>query len=338
MLSKFNFRYAIVFLLYLAVNSSYGQQEQIPLFQSDEPLKVRIETDMKALLKLTTEGKYQKATLTVGDEQVEIGVRPRGNNRYQTCSFPPITLNFKKTEFKDSSYNQLKKLKLVNSCKLQGQYEQYLLREYLIYKTFNMLTDYSFKVRLLELEYIDTKDKMKPIQRFGFVIEDQHLLARRKNGIIIKPSGLKDEVTQRDQMVLVSVFQYMIGNTDWQVAARQNLKLVKLLDFKEPNPYVVPYDFDYTGMVNAVYAVPADVLGIDKITERIYWGQCYTREEFKKAIDQHLDRKEEIYALYNEFEYFDNNSRSQSINYLNSFYKIIENDKSWQLIFMKGCN
>lgn len=293
---------------------------------------------MKALLKLTQEDKYQKATLTVGEEQVKIGVRPRGNNRFETCSFPPMTLNFKKTEFADSSYNQLKKLKLVNACKLQSQYEQYLLREYMIYKTFNLFTDFSFKVRLLKLEYIDVKGKMKPIERYGFVIEDQDMLAARKNGIIIKSDGLKDEVTQRDQMVLVSVFQYMIGNTDWQVAARQNLKLVKVMDFREPNPYVVPYDFDYTGLVNASYAVPADMLGIDKITERIYWGQCYSLEEFQKAINLFQEKKKAVYSQYEEFPLFDQFSRSQSISYLNSFYKIIDNEKSWKYIFMNDCD
>ena len=332
------FRIYVLLVLYFVAFPSNGQDASIPLFESEEVLKVRIETDMKALLKLTKEDKYQKATLTVNEEQVRIGVRPRGNNRFETCNFPPITLNFKKTEFKDSSYNQLKKLKLVNACKLQSQYEQYILREYLIYKSFNMLTDFSFKVRLLQLEYVDTKGKMKPIQRFGFVIEDQHMLATRKNGIIIKPDGLRDEVMQRQQMVLISVFQYMIGNTDWQVAARQNLKLVKSMDVTLPEPFVVPYDFDYTGMVNAAYAIPAEALGIDDITERLYWGKCYAKEEFQEAITLFLEKKEALFKMYNDFEYFDNYSRSHSIKYLTGFYKIIEKDKSWQSIFMSGCD
>jgi hypothetical protein len=119
-------------LLLLFILPVYGQDSQIPLFNEEEPLKVTIETNMKALLKLSKEDKYQKAIMRVDDEEVEIRVRPRGNYRFENCSFPPITLNFKKSEFSDTSYNQLKKLKLVNTCKLQDLHEQYILREYMI--------------------------------------------------------------------------------------------------------------------------------------------------------------------------------------------------------------
>lgn len=328
-------RYFMLLLLVLGFRSATGQE--IPLFNSDEALKVTIETDMKALLKLSKEDKYQKAIMRVNDEELKIGVRPRGNNRFETCSFPPITLNFKKSEFEDTTYNQLKKLKLVNACGLPGHYEQYLLREYLIYKTFNLLSEYSFKVRLLELEYLDSEEKMKPIRRFGFVIEDQHMLARRKNAIMIKTKGLKDEVTERQQMVLISVFQYMIGNTDWQVAAQQNLKLLKLMQYDKPEPYVIPYDFDYTGMVNASYAIPSDKLPIDRITERLYWGSCYTEKEFEETIAIFIAKKEAIYAQYEQFPYFEKYSRNHSESYLDSFYEIIENESSWKAEFMTNC-
>ena len=200
------------------------------------------------------------------------------------------------------------------------------------------MSEYSFKVRLLRLEYVDSRGKMKPVERFGFVIEDIKMLANRKTGMEIKALGLKDEVTNRDQMVLISLFQYMIGNTDWQVAALQNLKLIKLLDFNEPAPYVIPYDFDYTGMVNAPYAIPSDNLAIDNITERLYWGQCYTETELEAVIKIFLARKEEIYTLYKNFSYLDKQSQVHSINYLDSFYKIIENKKSWKNTFMSKCD
>ena len=315
-----------------------AQSNQFDLFSSDEPLLVRIDTDMKNLLKMTKEDEYQKAQLTIGDETIKIRIRPRGNNRLENCSFPPITLNFKKAEFRDSSFNQLRKIKLVNACKLQLHYEQFLLREFLIYRSFNLLSEYSFKVRLLRLEYVDSRGKMKPVERFGFVIEDIKMLANRKTGMEIKALGLKDEVTNRDQMVLISLFQYMVGNTDWQVAALQNLKLIKLLDFNEPAPYVIPYDFDYTGMVNAPYAIPSDNLAIDNITERLYWGQCYTETELEAVIKIFLARKEEIYTLYKNFSYLDKQSQVHSINYLDSFYKIIENKKSWKNTFMSKCD
>jgi hypothetical protein len=318
--------------------SQEGAQDRPTLFSSDSVLSITIKTDMKGLLKMDKEDKYQKAKLYLDGQELKIRIRPRGNNRFETCSFPPITLNFKKTEFPDSTYTQLTKLKLVNTCKLQLSYEQFILREYMVYRVYNLLSDYSFKVRLLRIEYIDSEDKMKPIIRYGFVIEDADFLAKRFNGFVLKNKGLADKDTNLDQIVLLSLFEYMIGNFDWQVSAQQNLKLIKLMDINEPAPYVIPYDFDYSGLVDASYAIPSDKLGIESVRERLYLGKCYTEDELEKAIAIFLDKKDEIFALYNNFPLLNKASLNHSINYLGSFYKIIENEKSWKYQFIKNCN
>ena len=129
----------------------------------------------------------------------------------------------------------------------------------------------------------------------------------------------------------------MIGNTDWQVASLQNLKMLKLNDVSEPAPYVIPYDFDYTGMVNATYAIPAPILGIDNIRERLFWGKCYTDAELLAAIEKLLEKKADIYKLYEDFTLFNQKSHKLSISYLDSFYKIIENEKSWKYFFIDKC-
>ena len=329
----------LIFLLHPVIGwGQDGVQDSPKLFSSNEVLAITIKTDMKGLLKMSKEDKYQKANLYVDGQKLKIRIRPRGNNRFETCSFPPITLNFKKTEFPDSTYTQLTKLKLVNTCKLQLSYEQFILREYLVYRVFNLLSDYSFKVRLLKIEYIDSEDKMKPIIRYGFVIEDADFLAKRFNGFVLKSKGLADKATNLDQIVLLSLFEYMIGNFDWQVSAQQNLKLIKLFDINEPAPYVIPYDFDYSGLVNASYAIPSEKLGIESVLERLYFGKCYTEDELEKAIAIFLDRKEEIFALYYNFPLLNKASIKHSINYLESFYKIIENEKSWKYQFITKCN
>ncbi|MCG8311309.1 MAG: hypothetical protein MI975_28230 [Cytophagales bacterium] len=307
------------------------------LFGSDEILSITLKTDLRLLLKHKRDDEYQEGEITVSGVDYPIRLKARGNYRRENCSFPPITLNFSKTEFEDRSYNQLKKLKLVNACKMQTSYEQYILREYIIYRTFNIMTDKSFKVRLLKIDYVDSKEKMKTVTRYGFVIEDQHMMAKRLDGVIIKKTGIRDQSTSRAHIVMLSIFHFMIGNTDWQVPRLHNLKLLKLNEIAETAPYVIPYDFDYTGMVDASYAIPSPILGIETLRERLYWGKCYSEQDLSIAINKFLEKKDAIYELYQDFDLFDKGSLKSSIDYLDSFYKIIEDEKKWKHYFVNNC-
>lgn len=42
--------------------------------------------------------------------------------------------------------------------------------------------------------------------------------------------------------------------------------------------------------------------------------------------------------MYNEFPYFDKASMNHSINYLDSFYKLLEDGRSWKYFFINQCN
>ncbi len=334
---KISYGFLVIFFMIAGPTLSAKPGEEEKLFGSDDVLEIQLKTDLKHLLKTSKSEEYQEGELTVNGKTYTIRLKARGNYRRENCAFPPIMLNFKKSQFEDKSYNQLKKLKLVNACKMQSRYEQYILKEYLIYRTLNLLTDKSFKVRLLRITYTDSKGKMKSITRYGFVIEDEYMMARRLNGFIIKQKGLNPTLTNNEQLALISVFQYMIGNTDWEVANLQNVKLLRINDITEPAPYVTPYDFDYTGMVNAEYAIPAPVLGIESVRERLYWGKCLPEAPVRKAVQQFLEKKDAIYDLYENFDLFTPATKKECLNYLDSFYKIISDEKRWKNIFMKQC-
>lgn len=319
-------------------NYSFQNDSNEPgLFDSEETLVIELKTNLKQLLKTKNNVDYQEGEITLKDKTYPVRLRARGNYRRENCSFPPITLNFSKTNFENKSYDQLKKLKLVNACNMQKSYEQYILREYMIYKAFNLMSDKSFKVRLLKIDYVDTQEKVKTVTRYGFVIEDQYMMAGRLDGVIIKKEGIRDQSTNREQMVILSIFHFMMGNTDWTVPRIHNLKLLKLNKITETAPYVIPYDFDYTGMVDASYAIPAPILGIESLRERLYWGKCYSETELQIAINNFIQHKEALYDLYQNFEFFNKASLNYSINYLGSFYKIIEDDKKWRYYFIKKC-
>ena len=200
-----------------------------------------------------------------------------------------------------------------------------------------MMTEKSFKVRLLKIDYVDTKEKVKTVTRYGFVIEDQYMMSKRLDGMIIKNEGIRDKATNRGHIVMLSIFHFMMGNTDWQIARLHNLKLVKLNEITETAPYVIPYDFDHTGMVNASYSIPSPILGIETLRERLYWGKCYSEPELQTAIDQFILKKEAIYNLYQNFDLYDKGSKKGAMDYLDSFYKIIEDEKRWKYYFITKC-
>ena len=337
---KLSLKHLVLSVFVVCISGRLHSQDtgDIGFFDSDEILEVTLETDFKNLIKEKREGKYQPASLIIKDNSYAIRVKTRGNFRLENCGFPPIFLNFSKTEFAGNTNENLKKIKLVNACKMQDSYTKLVLREYQIYRAYNLMTDKSFKVRLLKITYVDTSKKMNPVTKNGFVIEEDKMMAERLDGMIIKRKNIRDQACNLDEVIMLSIFQFMIGNTDWQIANLQNMRLVKLTDAAEPKPYAIPYDFDYTGMVNASYAVPSDILGIETIKERLYWGKCYPEEDIVVAIEKFYNNKDAIYQLYQNFTLFDKASLKFSLAYLDSFYRIIEDEKRWKRYFIKKCN
>jgi hypothetical protein len=339
MMKQYSLKHLVLSIFLVCISGRIHSQDtgSIGFFDSDEILEVTLETDFKNLISEKREGKYQPASLIIKDNSYAIRVKTRGNFRLENCGFPPIFLNFSKTEFAGNTNENLKKIKLVNACKMQDSYTKLVLREYQIYRAYNLMTDKSFKVRLLKITYVDTSKKMKPVTQNGFVIEEDKMMAERLDGMIIKRKHIRDQSCNLDEVIMLSIFQFMIGNTDWQIANLQNMRLVKLTDAAEPKPYAIPYDFDYTGIVNASYAIPADILGIESVRERLYWGKCYPEEDIAAAIERFYNNKDAIYQLYQNFTLFDKGSLKYSLSYLNSFYKIIEDEKRWKRYFIARC-
>ena len=317
--------------------SSYSVDESTGLFSSEEPLHITIKTDLKLLLKSKKAVEFQEGEMAMAGKIYPIRVKARSNYHREDCSFPPITLSFSQTQFIDQSHNQLAKLKLANACKMQKSYEQYILQEYLIYRAFNILTDKSFKVRLLAIEYVDSKEKVEGITKYGYVVEDEYTMARRLGGVIMKKPGIKDQATNKKHIVIMSIFQFMIGNTNWQIPKLHHVSLVKLNNATESKPYVIPRDFDQSGMIDATYAIPSPILDIETVRERYYQGRCYTSQELKEGINHFVDKKDVLYHLYERFNLLDSNALKSSIEYLDSFYNIIEDESRWKQFFVDKC-
>jgi hypothetical protein len=299
------------------------------LFEDDKLLELSLRFDLTKYFRTKPQSEYLKAKILIPLNATDtisknIKLKTRGVFRNSYCFFPPIELNFKNTDFGYSDLNKISKLKLVPQCSSGKDNEDCLLREYLVYKLFNVLTDTSFRVRLLSVNYIDSERKRKPIKQYGIFIEPEEMLAERVNCIKIKTKTLTQENIIPLVMDRLAIFNYMIGNFDWSVQEQKNILIIKSVDFDPTRPGIaISYDFDWTGFVDPRYAVPVESSRIDNVRERVFLGICRTKAEYQKDLDLFLEKKDEFYRVINEFPYISLKSKKDLTGYLDGFFKQI---------------
>lgn len=315
------------------------------LFTNDEILNLSFRFDMTAYQRKKPKEEYMKAILTYHLNEKdsinkEIKLKSRGEMRNGYCSFPPIRLNFKKAGFEKDDIKEIEKLKLVTHCQYGN--EEYLFKEYLIYKLFNVLTDTSFRVRLLKVEYIDTNEKKKKhkvVNTYAFFIEPIEILAKRINSVEVSSVNLSQKNIYPHLMDRLAIFNYMIGNTDWSVPNQHNCKILTSLVY---NPtglgIIVPYDFDYSGLVDADYAIPYEGLGLESVRERRYVGICRSEESFIQSLKEFSDKKLEFYKIINDFQLLNQKEKGKMLDYLDGFFEGIDKENSVVNYLRNECN
>jgi hypothetical protein len=316
-----------------------GQKKDTPkriltLFDSDEPLEITLEFDMKRFLEKKAETETFDGVLTLPLSVTDsidrkVTLKYRGFSRYQNCGFAPVEINFKKAVYLDSDSGKVKKIKLVHQCERGALYEEFIKREYLVYKLYNVLTDTSFRVRLLKVNYIDSKKARKPFTLYGFFIEPKAIVARRTNNLIVKSKSL----TQRDMIPAaldrVAIFNYMVANWDWSVPGQHNLEVLKSASYNVSGLGIpVPYDFDLTGVVNADYAIPPPEMELENARQRKFTGMCRTGEIYRKELMMFLDKKDELYAVIENFPHLSKGSKKDITVFLDQFFDQLEKPKS----------
>lgn len=328
----------ILFLAsYTGLVAQNGEIKSKEFFSDERTLEVKLSTDIKKLAgdKKSMKGtdgiisiKFPDSSITEGAVQL----KPRGIFRKEHCYLASLMLQFNLN--KTSKLAPLKKLKMVGGCGKNWDDEQFLLKEYLVYKMYNLLTDFSFRVRLMKVNYEDTKGKVKPYSQYAFVIEDVDALAKRnkyqeKELIKYGPNG-----TNRNETLLMSVFQYMIGNTDWSIPYYHNIKLVVPKSDTNALPIPIAYDFDVSGLVNPPYAAPPPDLGIERVTDRLFRGYAPPMEELQVVIDLFLQKEKEIFSLVNNFSLLNQRTRKEMNSFLEDFFTIIKDKADVKNVFI----
>jgi hypothetical protein len=302
---------------------------QVDLFGGEEPLDITLEFDIKSYQRGKMKGEYQPVQLTYHvndtlDINKEVRVKARGEFRRAHCILPPFWLNIKKAKVGNKYLEDVNKIKIVTHCNNSKQYEQYVIKEYLAYKIYNEISPYSFRTRLIRMKYIDTGRKNKETSSWAFMIEPEEMMTERLGVVSIKSDAVSQRYTDTLMMDVVALYMYMIGNADFSVAGRHNLKLVRWMDPMKPLAVPVPYDFDYAGLVNADYAVPGENLGLTSVTQRYYLGPCRSDQQFLTAIHQIQEKKKRILGVVESSPYLEEYARKEMTKYLGEYFSEAE--------------
>jgi hypothetical protein len=317
--------------------------ENLPLFKSSEPLAFTLTADFAAInrdrdpnsssrfagvLALPGEGGGARSV------PVQLSARGHARRNRQVCAAVPLRLEFVKKDLAGTVFEGQRELKLVTHCENAGEYEQYVLTEYMTYRIFGLLTPISLRTRLAKVTYIDPARNRAPTVRYGILIENDEDLARRMEGRLHPVANRLFSQLNRDSLVLMMLLQFMVGNTDYSIMALHNVKLVRN---QGGVVFPVAYDFDYSGLVNARYAVVDPRLHLSSVRDRLYRGPCLTAVELDPLLAMFAARKDAVMAIVDAVPDLTPARRDDAREFLNGFFSLMANPARARRTLVDSC-
>ncbi|MGI8617638.1 MAG: hypothetical protein ACR2L6_00940 [Gemmatimonadaceae bacterium] len=302
------------------------------LFSGDSVIRFTLSTNLRAISRARSgEARYHQAKLTYTDTgaapiTIPLRVRARGHWRRMNCELPPLLLNFWSDSSKKTLFARVDRGRLVVHCRNDDVREQYVLQEFQLYRVYNLLTPFSHRARLAQVTYVDSATGRPTATRYGFILEDDDDMALRNGAKQLELQGAQAGDLDAFTDALVGIFEYMIGGSDWSVAALHNVQLVSQAD---GTVRAVAYDFDWSGAVNANYARPDFRLPITSVRQRLFRGYCVPPAEFNRAIALFKEKKPAIYALYSDHigRLMNPDVVRRTLEYFDEFYRTIDDPR-----------
>ncbi|MGE5562821.1 MAG: hypothetical protein ACM3ZV_05855 [Bacillota bacterium] len=336
---------AALLLIWLsAFAAPAAAQQPKPLFAASDPLRITIQAPLQSLIRNRSNAVIQGTLTDPSGNALPIALSVRGITRRSTdvCDFPPLRVQFTSPPPAASPFAGQKKLKLVTHCKNSPSFQQNVLLEYAAYRMYNVLTPHSFLVRLASVDYRDASGR-SIVDRVGYFLEDL--------GDVAKRNGLKE--TRAPNLIPVgdlsppdaaryALFQDMIANHDWSMRAGpegkpccHNAELIGPLGPGTTIP--VPYDFDFSGFVDAPYATPPEQLRISSVRERVYRGYCAHNAEVIAAARQMRDARPRMVAAVTSTPGIDPQRAAKAIGFLDRFFADIASDDAVNANLLRRC-
>lgn len=329
-----------VFLLLACLATAVSSEclaDGYPLFDSEDTLELVLEVPMRELLrrakkKPVLEGQLKYVAADGSDAAINLTITTRGRSRLAQCTFPPLSITLARDQVKSTVFAGQRKLKIVTHCRNADKYQRYLLQEYGIYKAYNLLSDQSFRVRMLNVTYRDSQQKRRDGVESAFFIESHDEVAERLDMKKIKTKAISPSQFDVSETNKYELFQYMIGNTDWSIKRARgadncchNGKVIGRAG-SDQNWVVLPYDFDQAGIINTEYALPALDLGIRNVRQRLYRGRCSHNKQLDETIALINENRRDIEAALVP-QALSEKAQKKALKYLEAFFDTINDSK-----------
>lgn len=288
-----------------------------------EGAKMTLETDLTTIISNKKTNQYFPGNLITADGKTyKIELRPRGKYRRKVAEIPPLKIKFKKKGLVEEGLDTLNEIKLVLPCYDNALGDELIVKEYIIYRMFEKLTGASIRARLIRLTIRDTHVEKSKKTMMAILVEHDEELVARLNGKTVEEYGIHADSLMTHQAALVSMFEYMIGNTDWEVAMMRNVRLIRSMD-NSSKVLVIPYDFDFSGLVSAPYSSPASETGLKTVRDRFLISNGIKTEDLKKAAKVLKGAKKDLYTLCNS-KYLSSTATLEMRDYLDTFFNMLE--------------
>ena len=311
------------------------------LFDRADPLALDVYMDTKALCRDPRRDRCDDlpAELAYRDDdgaerRIEVSLRSRGRFRDETgdCSLPALFVFFRGatagTLFEGQSM-----LPLTTHCRTSPQYEQYVLKEHLAYRIYNALTDKSLRTRLARVTYHDTSGRTESLTRYAFFVEHFDSLAKRHDAVVWKPERFDVLDADPVEMATLDVFEYMIGNTDWSAVFNHNVVLIRDAAGRAT---AVPYDFDFSGLVDAEYASVAPELPIRHVRQRWFRGVCRPDTDWPRVFSAFQERRGAIEHLTRSSG-LPSTAQDDALRYLDGFFATLSSTAERERDIVSAC-
>jgi hypothetical protein len=193
---------------------------------------------------------------------------------------------------------------------------------------YEQVSEFAFRVRPLRVRYVNTERNNEVEEAPAFFIEHKDGVAARVGMTAVDLPSVPPEELRGKELAILTLFQYMIGNTDWSATMPaegedccHNTAVLASTD--SANEFVaVPYDFDQSGFINTSYAVPSEKLPIKTVRQRLYRGLCSTNDYLDEAVATFNTARPAIEALLQGAR-LSEKSRADALAYIERSYEIV---------------
>ena len=314
------------------------------LFLEDWPLEMDLFLDTRDLCRVEDKSRCQDVPARLSysfngqeDQSIQLLVKTRGSWRLRRdiCTIPPLFLIFPQGQTEGTLFAGQDVLPLTTHCSSKsGKTDDYVLKEYLAYRIYNLFSEESVRVRLAFIRYRRPNDKKPPKPHYAFLNEHFHAVAARSGAELWETPRLDLALTDPMEMATMELFQYMIGNTDFSSLGQHNMVLLRTSDGRVT---AMPFDFDFSGLVNAKYAGPDPRLPLQSNRQRLYRGFCHPDLDWDELFQRFIDKKVQVFELLDSTPGLTRRAQKSTRKFLNEFYEILDSPKLRQRNIVDAC-